>query len=200
MCNRHATWTYQLSVNCSKTLLHRKRSRGAAASWSNQKIDQSDGKTDQPVARIDEVVRHGRGRPPGSKNKPKPAQHFVEDLGIDIEDLDDLDDQFVTAVIEKIEIPEFHDKQGAGRQGALSQAKEEGIITTPGTPFETSRKQEIEGLIAEFSDLRSTTARNVAMFAYSTLDLWTRLRAKLLRTHTRNRDSLFKLTTMKERR
>jgi hypothetical protein len=82
------------------------------------------------------------------KNKPRLAQHFVED--INIEDLDDLDDQFVTAVIGEIEIPmSFMTRKEQADKDLSLKLREEGIITTPGAPFEASQKQEIKGLIAK---------------------------------------------------
>ena len=73
---------------------------------------------DQPV-RPDQPVKRGRGRPKGSKNKPKPSRD---------------EDSFVTG------------KEQADQELSLK-LRNEGKITTPGAPFEASDRQEIDNLI-----------------------------------------------------
>jgi hypothetical protein len=118
-----------------------------------QQIDQADndehvGPVDEPVNEPTEVQRRGRGRPPGSRNKPKPAatrrsvrQHTA--------DLQDLDDQFANAVQEGQEIfMAFMTNKEQADMELSAKLRKDGTITTPGLPFEQSQNKEIEGLIA----------------------------------------------------
>ena len=129
-------------------------------------ISQSD--DNEIIVDTNQPQRRGRGRPRGSRNKPKPAinPHHVT------EDITDFNDQFVTAIIKELEtsMAFMTSKEQADMELSLKLRKE-GIITTLGAPFEASWNQEINGLIAKgFSNLRNTTQRNMLASAYSTQD------------------------------
>jgi hypothetical protein len=91
---------------------------------------------EEPVNKPVNVQR--RGRPPGSRNKPKPKatrqsarQHAAN--------LQDIDDQFISAVQEgqEICIAFITNKEQADIELSVKLRKE-GTITTPGLPFEQS--------------------------------------------------------------
>jgi hypothetical protein len=112
-------------------------------------ISQSD--DNEIIVETDQPQRRGRGRPPGSRNKPKPTtnprqgnRHHVT------EDITDFNDQFVTAIVEELEtsMAFMTSKEQADMELSLKLRKE-GKITTPGAPFEASWNQEINGLIAK---------------------------------------------------
>src|ERR1700709_1251714 len=70
-------------------------------------------------------------------------QHFIEDI-------EDFDNQFIIAIIEELETPMafMTNKEQADMELSIKLRKD-GIITTPGAPFEASWNQEINGLIAK---------------------------------------------------
>ncbi len=107
-------------------------------------ISQSD--DNEIIVDTNQPQRRGRGRPRGSRNKPKPAinPHHVT------EDITDFNDQFVTAIIKELEtsMAFMTSKEQADMELSLKLRKE-GIITTLGAPFEASWNQEINGLIAK---------------------------------------------------
>jgi hypothetical protein len=73
--------------------------------------------------------RRGRGRPLGSRNKPKPAA--------------------TRQSVRKNASPAFiTNKEQADKELSIK-LRQEGVITTPGLPFEQSQTKEIEGLIAK---------------------------------------------------
>src|SRR3981189_1291086 len=107
-------------------------------------ISQSD--DNEIIVDTNQHQRRGRGRPRGSRNKPKPAinPHHVT------EDITDFNDQFVTAIIKELEtsMAFMTSKEQADMELSLKLRKE-AIITTPGEPFEASWNQEINGLIGK---------------------------------------------------
>ena len=101
-------------------------------------ISQSD--DNEIIVETDQPQRRGRGRPLGSRNKPKPTtnprqgnRHHVT------EDITDFSDQFVTAIVEELEtsMAFMTSKEQADMELSLKLRKE-GIITTPRAPFEAS--------------------------------------------------------------
>jgi hypothetical protein len=112
-------------------------------------VSQSD--DNRIIVEDNQPKRRGRGRPLGSRNKSRPMinvrrsnrQHFIEDI-------EDFDDQFIIAIIEELEtsMAFMTNKEQADMELSIKLRKE-GIITTPGAPFEASWNQEINGLIAK---------------------------------------------------
>lgn len=86
-----------------------------------------------PSPLVSPPPRRGRGRPKGSKNRPKDAVRNVHEGSLEEEPQDD--ETFVTA------------KEEADFE-LSKQLRAKGKITTTGAPFEASTKKEIESLIA----------------------------------------------------
>ena len=62
----------------------------------------------------------------------------------------DFDEQFITAIREETEIlMAFMTWKEQDDMELSTKLRKEGIITTPGNPFEESQQQEIDGLIAK---------------------------------------------------
>ncbi|KAJ6050709.1 uncharacterized protein N7446_010818 [Penicillium canescens] len=100
---------------------------------------------DKPV----EIQRRGRGRPPGSKNKPKPQATVRRSTRRNPAHYQDLEDQFINAIWEGQDVSTalMTSKERADMELSI-RLRNEGVITTPGSPFEQSQNKEIEGLIA----------------------------------------------------
>jgi hypothetical protein len=104
--------------------------------------------TDEPNKMV-ETQRRGRGRPPGSKNKPKPQITVRRSTRRNAADYQDLEDQFINAIQEEqdVSMALMTNKERADMELSIK-LRNEGVITTPGLPFDQSRNEEIEGLIA----------------------------------------------------
>ncbi|KAJ5904893.1 uncharacterized protein N7473_001809 [Penicillium subrubescens] len=100
---------------------------------------------DKPV----EIQRRGRGRPPGSKNKPKPQTTVRRSTRGNPTHHQDLEDQFINAIWEgqDVAMALMTNKERADMELSIK-LRNDGVITTPGLPFDQSRNEEIEGLIA----------------------------------------------------
>ena len=92
----------------------------------------------------------GRGRPKGSRNKPRPNQHIRHSdrqstntsQGTD-------DDQFIAAATSEGKIfRAFMTRKEHADMDLALELRKRGTINTPGRPFEKAQQQEIEGLIA----------------------------------------------------
>ncbi|THC93999.1 hypothetical protein EYZ11_006508 [Aspergillus tanneri] len=96
-----------------------------------------------------EVQRRGRGRPPGSKNKPKPQATIRRSNRRKAANHQDVEDQFINAIQEgqDVSMALMTSKERADIELSIK-LRNEGVITTPGSPFEQSQSKEIEGLIA----------------------------------------------------
>jgi hypothetical protein len=94
-------------------------------------------------------LRRGRGRPPDSKNKPKPQASVRRSTPRHAVNHQDLEDQFIKAIQEEQEVSTalMTNKERADMELSIN-LRNEGVITTPGLPFDQSRNEEIEGLIA----------------------------------------------------
>lgn len=108
--------------------------------------DEEDERQYQPqkAQQISQPAKRGRGRPKGSKNRPKvqmDRQHFSG-----LENLDQ-EDCFVWAMENgsEINMAFITAKEEADYELAVK-LRREGAITTPGEPFEASDIQEIQGL------------------------------------------------------
>jgi hypothetical protein len=99
---------------------------------------------EQPLPQ--ETVRRGPGRPKGSRNiqrSKEPTRHSTRHLTTDF------DEQFVTAIEGEDEISmAFMTRKEQADMELSTKLRKDGIITTPGKPFEISQQQEIDGLIA----------------------------------------------------
>jgi hypothetical protein len=100
---------------------------------------------DKPV----EIQQRGRGRPPGSKNKPKPQTTVRRSTRRNPTHHQDLEDQFINAIWEgqDVTMALMTNKERADMELSIK-LRNDGVITTPGLPFDQSRNEEIEGLIA----------------------------------------------------
>ena len=100
---------------------------------------------DKPV----EIQRRGRGRPPGSKNKTKTQTIVRRSTRRSPTHYQELEDQFINAIWEGQDVlmALMTNKERADMELSIK-LRNEGVITTPGLPFEQSRNDEIEGLIA----------------------------------------------------
>lgn len=96
-----------------------------------------------------EIQRRGRGRPPESKNKPKPQVTVRRSTRRNAADHQGSEDQFINAIQEgqDISMALMTSKERADMELSVK-LRNEGVITTPGLPFDQSRNEEIEGLIA----------------------------------------------------
>ena len=105
--------------------------------------------TDEPEKPI-VIQRRGRGRPPGSKNKPKKQATIRRSNRRNAADHQDLEDQFINAIQEgrDVSMALMTSKERADMELSIK-LRNEGVITTPGLPFEQSQNKEIEGLIAK---------------------------------------------------
>ncbi|KAJ5743510.1 hypothetical protein N7533_010612 [Penicillium manginii] len=94
-------------------------------------------------------LQRGRGRPPDSKNKPKPQASVRRSTPRHAVNHQDLEDQFIKAIQEEQEVSTalITNKERADMELSIN-LRNEGVITTPGLPFNQSRNEEIEGLIA----------------------------------------------------
>jgi hypothetical protein len=102
---------------------------------------------DRPV----ETQRRARGRPPGSKNKPKQVTTIVRRSNrLSAPDHQDLEDQFINAIQgrQDISMTLMTNKERADMELSIK-LRNEGVIKTPGSPFEQSQDKKIEGLIAK---------------------------------------------------
>ncbi|KAJ5754195.1 hypothetical protein N7533_003738 [Penicillium manginii] len=104
--------------------------------------------TDEPNKMV-KTQRQGRERPPGSKNKPKPQITVRRSTRRNTADYQDLKDQFINAIQEEqdISMALMTNKERADIELSIK-LRNEGVITTPRLPFNQSRNEEIEGLIA----------------------------------------------------
>ncbi|XDG08264.1 hypothetical protein ABKA04_007879 [Annulohypoxylon sp. FPYF3050] len=103
----------------------------------------SDTEQDEPDEYIPEpegTAKRGRGRPRGSRNKPKDAALY-EEMCEEIAEYE----AFMTMSPDEYEA--FISRKEMADQKLSLQLRKEGKITTPGQPFEQSDAQEIEGLI-----------------------------------------------------
>jgi hypothetical protein len=96
-----------------------------------------------------ETQRRGRGRPPGSKNKRKPQAIVRRSTRRNAANHQDFEDQFINAIQEEqvVSMAFMTNKERADIELSIK-LRNEGVITTPGVPFEQSRDEEIEGLMA----------------------------------------------------
>jgi len=87
-----------------------------------------------------------RGRPKGAKNKPKDVATIRRNPDREAKE----HDHFVTAFMNQDDIDEafLTNKEMLDRE-LSKKLREQGLITTPGQPFEESRRQEIDGLMAK---------------------------------------------------
>ncbi|KAI9035080.1 uncharacterized protein KD926_004645 [Aspergillus affinis] len=104
---------------------------------------------DSKYTDLAEIQRRGRGRSPGSKNKPKPQVTIRRNNRRKAANYQDIEDQFINAIQEgqDISMALITSKERADMELSIK-LRNEGIITTPGSPFEQSQSKEIEGLIA----------------------------------------------------
>jgi hypothetical protein len=102
----------------------------------------------KPVNKPVNVQRRNRGRPPGSRNQPRPVatrqsarQHAAN--------LQDINNQFISVIQEGQEIcmAFITNKEQADMELSIK-LREEGTIMTPRLLFKQSQTNEIEGLIA----------------------------------------------------
>jgi len=99
---------------------------------------------------IDQPKRkRGRPRKNPITNTSELLHYFIKEMGVYIGDIEDFDDQFIAVLQENLPFDmsfmtnkEFADKEISRK------FREQGIITTPGAPFEAAQKQEIDGLLA----------------------------------------------------
>lgn len=94
-------------------------------------------------------LRRGRERPPDPKNKPKPQASVRRNTRRKAADLQDVKDQFINAILDEqdVSMALMTNKERADMELSIK-LRNEGVITTPGLPFDQSRNEEIEGLIA----------------------------------------------------
>ncbi|KAF7174588.1 hypothetical protein CNMCM6106_009330 [Aspergillus hiratsukae] len=105
--------------------------------------------TEEPEKPV-EIQQRGRGRPPGSKNKPKQQATVRRSNRQKAANHQDLEDQFINAIQEgkEVSMALMTNKERADMELSVK-LRNEGVITTPGLPFEQSQNKEIEGLIAK---------------------------------------------------
>ncbi|KAJ5379608.1 hypothetical protein N7509_012727 [Penicillium cosmopolitanum] len=108
-----------------------------------------DAKNTEEPDKPTETQRRGRGRPPGSKNKPKPQVTVRRSTRQNAANPQDLEDQFINTILEEqdVSMALMTNKERADMELSIK-LRSEGVITTPGLPFDQSRKEEIDGLIA----------------------------------------------------
>ena len=86
--------------------------------------------------------RRPRGRPP--KRRP----NFILEVRVYLNDIKDIDDQFISAIRQEINLNEVFITRKEEADLRLSlKLRRKGIITTLGRPFQASQKQEIDALI-----------------------------------------------------
>jgi hypothetical protein len=109
--------------------------------------EQPDQAEDQELSEEEpQIVRRGRGRPRGSRNVQRAENQEVRRSGRHL--TTDFDDQFIAAMEEdEISMTFMTHKEQADMELSLKLRKD-GVITTPGGPFEKSQQQEIDGLVA----------------------------------------------------
>ncbi|KAJ5544720.1 hypothetical protein N7535_006892 [Penicillium sp. DV-2018c] len=97
-----------------------------------------------------EAQRRGRGRPPRSRNRPKPQVAVRRSNRRQATDTEDAEDQFTNAIQEgrDISMTFMTNKERADMELSVK-LRNEGVITTPGSPFEQAQNKEIEGLLAK---------------------------------------------------
>ena len=102
----------------------------------------------QPEQPPQPPIKRGRGRPKGSKNRPKTDTHFTGHGDGATED-EDFDDCFIAVLTDGTELTMtfMSSKEESDRLLALK-LRQERKITTPGEPFELSDKKEIDSLIS----------------------------------------------------
>ena len=95
-------------------------------------------------------VRRGRGRPKGSRNTVRPEQPLRRSVRqVEGRSVRQAEDQSITATIGDEEFMVFLSRKEQTDRELATKLRKDGVITTPGEPFERSQQQEIEGLIAQ---------------------------------------------------
>jgi hypothetical protein len=91
-------------------------------------------------------TRRGRGRPKGSRNIRRPENNELRRSERHITAKHN--DQFITAMEEDNVSMTFLTRKEQADMELSVKLRKDGVITTPGGPFERSQRQEIDGLIA----------------------------------------------------